>query len=112
MNGKNWAQCHEMMPLSKPGLRAVDATQRTLARTRASATDTNQPQPILTLAATVSPEAAAIGERVLVRWEATNLDSQDVTLTYDAENRLTGMVGGATTLDALENALRKAGVIP
>ncbi len=74
------------MPLSKPGLRAVDATQRTLARTQPSATDMNQPQPFLSLAATVSPAAAAAGERVLVRWEVTNLDRQVVEgITFQAD---------------------------
>ncbi|MBK9231011.1 MAG: hypothetical protein IPO15_09140 [Anaerolineae bacterium] len=74
------------MPLSKPGSRAVDATQRTSARTRPSATDTNQPQPFLSLAATVSPEAAAAGERVLLRWEVMNLDRQVVEgITFQAD---------------------------
>ena len=55
------------MPVSKPGSRAVDAMQRTSARTRPSVTDTNQPQPFLSLAMTANPEAAAIGEQVLLR---------------------------------------------
>ncbi|MFZ1596650.1 MAG: hypothetical protein WAW26_12405, partial [Anaerolineae bacterium] len=74
------------MPLSKLGSRAVDATQRISARTRPSATDTNQPQPFLSLAATVSPEAAAAGERVLLRWEVMNLDRQVVEgITFQAD---------------------------
>ncbi|MBK7201759.1 hypothetical protein [Candidatus Amarolinea dominans] len=74
------------MPLSKPGSRAADATQRTLARTRPSATDMNQLQPFLSLAATVSPEAAAAGERVLLRWEVMNLDRQVVEgITFQAD---------------------------
>lgn len=74
------------MPLSKPGRRAADARQRTLVRTRPSVTDTNQPQPILSLAATVNPEAAAIGERVLLRWEVTNLDRRVVEgITFQAD---------------------------
>ena len=58
----------------------------TSARTQPSATDMNQLQPFLNLAATVSPEAAAAGERVLLRWEVTNLDRGVVEgITFQAD---------------------------
>ncbi len=74
------------MPVSEPDPRAADATQSASVRTQPSATDTNQPQPFLNLAATVSPEAAAAGERVLLRWEVTNLDRGVVEgITFQAD---------------------------
>ena len=99
------------MPLSKPGSRAADATQRTLARPRPSVTDTNQPQPFLSLASLQAGNADPytnlqnisytyddVGNVLKISDAAAYGGSQTQSFSYDTLDRLsTAQASGSTT---------------